>query len=138
MEILHLALLVVISIICFKIGQGVGQKEVEKQQSQYIQLQENEQLIEEIDEEYVKQVDQQEQDLKEAIKKFNQINQRDKQLQKQLNDLKNTQTNNAKPKVQQNELLSDKDFDNLLDEGFVVDQEINETQLDQDLIEASK
>lgn len=25
------------------------------------------------------------------------------------------------------ELLSDKDFDNLLDEGFVVDQEINET-----------
>ncbi|CAD8145632.1 unnamed protein product [Paramecium octaurelia] len=138
MEILHLALLVVISIVCFKIGQGVGQKEVEKQQSQYIQLQENEQLIEEIDEDFIKQVDQQELDLKEAIKKFNEINQRDKQLQKQLNDLKNTQTNNAKPKVQQNELLSDKDFDNLLDEGFVVDQEINETQLDQDLIEASK
>ncbi|CAD8067674.1 unnamed protein product [Paramecium primaurelia] len=138
MEILHLALLVVISIVCFKIGQGLGQKEVEKQQSQYIQLQENEQLIEEIDEDFIKQVDQQEQDLKEAIKKYNEINQRDKQLQKQLNDLKNAQTNNVKPKVQQNELLSDKDFDNLLDEGFVVDQEINETQLDQDLIEASK
>ncbi|CAD8074760.1 unnamed protein product [Paramecium sonneborni] len=138
MEILHLALLVVISVICFKIGQGVGQKEVEKQQSQYIQLQENEQLIEDIDEDFTKQVEQQELDLKEAIKKFNDINQRDKQLQKQLNDLKNVQTNNAKPKVQQHELLSDKDFDNLLDEGFVVDQEINETQLDQDLIEASK
>lgn len=31
MEILHLALLVVISVVCFKIGQGVGSKEVEKQ-----------------------------------------------------------------------------------------------------------
>lgn len=34
--------------------------------------------------------------------------------------------------------ISDKEFDNLLDEGFVVDKEIDEHELEQRLIEASR